>query len=833
MSEMILKMSLITGMMCLLNVVLCRVTRNRKLNLIERLMIGVVFGLAAVMSTHFGIDYQSMVLNVRDIAPLSAGLFFGPAAGITAGIIGGAERFIVGTFFDVGAYTAIACSVSTFLAGIISAAFHKYLFKGRKPSIYYAFFIGSVTEVFHMFAVFLTHREDINTAFKVVDTCAIPMIVFTGIGMCVSSLLLSIVTGNRRSLFSYDRTEMSITVRFQAWLFVFIVALTLSTFFFFFGIQTRQAEQTAESELNTNIKEVSNALSQLDEQKTSSEEFSKQHGLNMCRAVAREIEIKSGSSIGTVTSAQLVELKNYYELYEINVINKRGIIIASSDPDNNGFDMSSGEQSAAFMVLLDGQTEELTQDYMPRSADGKTKVMYCAVAAEGGFVQVGMDEEALTPYTRLLGTAEELADRRIGEKGMIYIADVNGKILAGELKGSSLSSYGCYRENGDHFDSDITGSDSFCISYVSDNYRIVAAMPYSEVYLARNISAYETAFADILLFTLVFVLMYILVQRIIVSNLDSINKSLEKITSGNLNEVVEVSNSAEFISLSRDINATVSTLKRYIAEAEARINEELEFARIIQSSSLPRSFDFPSRDDFIVHACMDPAKEVGGDFYDLFFVDNDHLVLVMADVSGKGIPAAMFMMRSKATLKGFAEAGLDPAEVFTRTNEMLCEGNEKQMFVTAWMGKIDLTTGIMKCVSAGHEYPAIRRAGGDYELFKDKHGLVLGAMDGFRYKQYEIAFEPGDRIFQYTDGVAEANNEQGKLFGSDRMIEALNGNRDVSVRETLDEVMLAIVQFAGKADQFDDITMMCFEYKGKEQAGENPSTEPAPKEEKQ
>ena len=323
--------------------------------------------------------------------------------------------------------------------------------------------------------------------------------------------------------------------------------------------------------------------------------------------------------------------------------------------------------------------------------------------------------------------------------------------------------------------------------------------------------------------------MYILVQKIIVSNLDSINESLEKITSGNLNEVVEVKDSAEFISLSRDINATVSTLKRYIAEAEARINEELEFARIIQSSSLPRSFDFPSRNDFIVHACMDPAKEVGGDFYDLFFVDNDHLVMVMADVSGKGIPAAMFMMRSKATIKGFAEAGLDPAEVFTRTNEMLCEGNEKQMFVTAWMGKIDLTTGVMKCVSAGHEYPAIRRAGGDYELFKDKHGLVLGAMDGFRYKQYEITFEPGDRIFQYTDGVAEANNEQGKLFGSERMIEALNGNRDVSVRETLDEVMLAIVQFAGKADQFDDITMICFEYKGRENTGDKPETEPEEK----
>ena len=678
MGEMILKMSLITALMCLINCVLCRITKNRSLNRGENMLIGVVFGLAAVMSTHFGIDYQNMVLNVRDIAPLSAGLFFGPTAGITAGIIGGGERFIVGNFFDVGAYTTVACSVSTFLAGVISAAFRKYLFKGRKPSVFYAFFIGSVTEVFHMFAVLLTHRDDINTAFKVVDTCAVPMIIFTGIGMCLSAFLLSVITGNRRKWGSINRKDVSITVKFQTWMFLFIVVLTVSTFFFFFSIQTRQAQQNARSELKTSAGE-------------------------------------------TVT--------------DINMLGGIG----------------------------SGQTDKL-------------------------------------------------GSRHIGETGKIYIADKNGVIVSSERRGENLADYGCMQAPGEFFDSKITGVKSYCISAEGTDFIAVLALPYKEVYLSRDISAYETAFADILLFTLVFVLMYILVQKIIVVNLDKINASLRKITGGNLNEVVEASNSAEFISLSRDINATVATLKRYIEEAETRIDEELEFARAIQKSAVPQNFSFPGRDEFEVSAVMDAAREVGGDFYDLFFVDKDKIALVMADVSGKGIPAAMFMMRSKATVKGLAEAGLEPAEILIRANGMLCEGNDAEMFVTLWLGILDLKTGKMLCANAGHEYPALRRANGEYELFKDKHGLVLGGMEGLRYKQYEIDLEPGDRIFLYTDGVPEANNDAKELFGTDRMLEALNSDAEAGVGRTIENVMTAIVGFCRDADQFDDITMMCFNY---------------------
>ena len=209
---------------------------------------------------------------------------------------------------------------------------------------------------------------------------------------------------------------------------------------------------------------------------------------------------------------------------------------------------------------------------------------------------------------------------------------------------------------------------------------------------------------------------------------------------------------------------------------------------------------------------MDTAKEVGGDFYDLFFVDKNKLALVMADVSGKGIPAAMYMMRSKATIKGFAEAGLEPADILRRANNMLCEGNDAEMFVTLWLGILDLETGKMLCANAGHEYPVLRRAGGKYELFKDKHGLVLGGMEGLRYRQYEIDFQPGDRLFLYTDGVPEANDSEHNLFGTDRMLEALNSDPEAGVRQTIENTMTAIVAFCGYADQFDDITMMCFDF---------------------
>ena len=209
---------------------------------------------------------------------------------------------------------------------------------------------------------------------------------------------------------------------------------------------------------------------------------------------------------------------------------------------------------------------------------------------------------------------------------------------------------------------------------------------------------------------------------------------------------------------------------------------------------------------------MKAAKVVGGDFYDFFFVDRDKIALVIADVSGKGIPAALFMMRSKTAIRSFAEMGGSPEEIFIKAHTELCEGNEAEMFVTAWIGIVELTTGVMRCANAGHEYPAICHKGGEYELIMDKHTLALAAMPMTKPKEYEIQLQPGDRLFVYTDGVAEALNEKIEQYGTERMIENLNTTTSMSVTETLAAMSESLTKFKGEAEQFDDITMLGFEF---------------------
>lgn len=281
-------------------------------------------------------------------------------------------------------------------------------------------------------------------------------------------------------------------------------------------------------------------------------------------------------------------------------------------------------------------------------------------------------------------------------------------------------------------------------------------------------------------------------------------------------ELQELADSFQY--MVTELNDYIRDLNRITAEKE-RIGAELDVARHIQASMLPCVFPaFPERHEFDVYASMTPAKEVGGDFYDFFLVDDDHLALVMADVSGKGVPAALFMMISKTLIKSAAQNGLSPKAVLEKVNNQLCENNEAEMFVTVWLGILEMSTGKLKCANAGHEYPAIMRQGGEYELFKDKHGFVLAGMEGSRYSEYELELHVGDRLFVYTDGVPEATDGNNVLFGTERMLTALNEAKDLPCQELLNYIHKSVDQFVGQADQFDDITMLSFVYVGPETA---------------
>ena len=266
--------------------------------------------------------------------------------------------------------------------------------------------------------------------------------------------------------------------------------------------------------------------------------------------------------------------------------------------------------------------------------------------------------------------------------------------------------------------------------------------------------------------------------------------------------------------MEKDLNAYEEDLTKAIQEQQ-RIGTELDLAKRIQEDMLPTIFPpFPERKDFDVYASMIPAKEVGGDFYDYFLIDDDHLCIIMADVSGKGVPAALFMMASKILLKTTAMAIPEPGEILARVNNQICSNNSLEMFVTAWLGILELSTGKLTAANAGHEYPIIRQHGGRYELYRDKHGFVMGGMEGMEYKEYEVLLKPGSEVFLYTDGVTEATSEKNEQFGTKRLLESLNSGLAPELKGVLERVNDAVDVFVGDAPQFDDITMLCLYYAG-------------------
>ena len=273
--------------------------------------------------------------------------------------------------------------------------------------------------------------------------------------------------------------------------------------------------------------------------------------------------------------------------------------------------------------------------------------------------------------------------------------------------------------------------------------------------------------------------------------------------------------------LTREIDDYTAHIESITAERE-RIGTELDVAGKIQYAMLPDRFPpFPDRKEFDIYAEMDPAKEVGGDFYDFFLIDDDHLGLVMADVSGKGIPAALFMMASKIVLANFAKMGKTPAQVLTDVNAEICANNTVMMFLTVWLGILEISTGTLRAASAGHEYPILKRPGGQFEIMKDRHGFVVGGMEGVKYTDYEITLEPGSRLFVYTDGLPEANDADKSMFGMDRTLDALNLDPEAPPRAILKNVRDRVNGFVGDADQFDDLTMMCLSYSGPEKNGDD------------
>ena len=279
------------------------------------------------------------------------------------------------------------------------------------------------------------------------------------------------------------------------------------------------------------------------------------------------------------------------------------------------------------------------------------------------------------------------------------------------------------------------------------------------------------------------------------------------------NDIEELYNlAASLHSMELEIGSYLRDIDRYSAE-RARLDTELDLARRIQAGVLSIDFDpVRERAGADIFATMAPAKEVGGDFYDFFFTDSKHLCLVIADVSGKGVPAALFMMVAKALIKNRLKSGDRPARALYHVNRQICEYNLGNMFVTVWACMIELSTGKAVDVNAGHEHPVIRRAGGEYELIKYRHDPAIGVMDDTEYNEHEFTLEKGDMLFVYTDGLPEATDRKEEMFGNRRMLETLNSHKEESPKELLISIKDTVGEFVGDREPFDDLTMMALEW---------------------
>ena len=774
--------------------------------IIKQIIIGLLFGGVSAFASSFGVELLGTTVNVRDAAPLSAGLIFGAPAGIISGIIGGLYRWF-SVYWGAGEYTQLACSLATILAGFMAAGLRKLMFDNKKPTWGYGVCIAVVCEVIHMIMIFLTNMKDSSYAFEFVKGATLPMILGNAVAVGFAIIIVSLLSHEG---FTKNKGSERIANTFQRWLLLCIVVAYLVTSTFTFILQNGMVQIETQEVFTAAINDV-----EADIKGKSDAEL-----LSIAQKVKSEYEINP--------DMPLQVLAQKYDVKEINVVSGDGWITNSTEPDViNSYDMNSKAQSKEFVDTLKKQ-DYFVQEYTPRGKDESVWRKYAAInLAEGGFIQVGYDAEQ---FHQMLNefVVDVTKNRHVGTGGFVAVCDDKlSMVIDNDYSGLPITTIGIEppkeMKNGKtatalYYADIVDGKSDVSIRYMYvfkfvEGYCIIAAMPESEAMFMRDASLYTSIFMQVLIFAALFIFIYILIKRVIINNLKKINDTLGRITEGDLNVTVDVRSNEEFSSLSDDINSTVSTLKRYIAEAAARIDKELEYAKQIQLSALPTNF--PQDEEYSIYAQMIAAKEVGGDFYDFYKLNDRAVAFLAADVSGKGIPAAMFMMTAKTIIKDLAERGMAVNDIFTKANEKLCENNESGMFVTAWMGILDLTTGNVQFANAGHNPPLLKRADGSFEYLKTRAGFVLAGMEGIRYRAGEITLGAGDRLFLYTDGVPEATNLDNKLYGEDRLLAFMNQNSEVEAIKLLPELKKNIDEFVGEAPQFDDITMLMFDYKPK------------------
>lgn len=607
---------------------------------------------------------------------------------------------------------------------------------------------------------------------------------------------------------------------FLKWLFLLVLSAFVLTFATSYLIQTNQSKKVGLDLIELKIADVKGQLNTTQHNLKSIKQMSYAIALLKARFFAKMVYYNPEI---LTNQAELEKVKELIDVDETHVSNSKGILIASIPHKYKGFDMSSTQQTKAFMGAITNPKFELVQAPMQRGAkDGIFQYAGVARISTPGIVEIGFRPQRLQEAINLADINNISEGFRIGKSGSIIIIKDNKIVSAGINKTKDLQNLEetiirNSKKTHKSFKIKIDGIKYVCLSDYWKDYIVVGILPESEMYLSRNSVVKALITVNFILFAIIFFLIFILLQKVVISAIYKVNNSLAKITDGDLDERVDVNNSEEFVMLSDGINTTVDALKQAIDAEAKRLDSELELAKSIQYSALPTIFPpYPEHDEFDIYATMETAKEVGGDFYDFFFIDPNHFAFLVADVSGKGIPAALFMMTSKTIIKNLAKTGLTAEEIITKANKQICKNNEQGLFVTLFLCVLELSTGKMVCVNAGHNPPLIKRSNGNFEYFPCKPNLVVGIMNEINYDSCQTQLDKGDKIFLYTDGITEALNTEKEFYGENRLIDKLNSlsGEDISVNNILSAVKSDVESFANQEPQADDITMLALSYNG-------------------
>ncbi len=577
---------------------------------------------------------------------------------------------------------------------------------------------------------------------------------------------------------------------FQKWLFLFVFGAFLLTFAASWWIHSSLAETSARELLWLKLETARKEVAQT------------QENLKTVVALSDNAALAKARIFATLVAAQpsllmdieaLKTIRKRLDVDEVHVSDERGILIASLPEAYRGYDMHASEQTRAFLPAIASKDFELVQDPLP---NGIYKILFQYVGVsridQPGIVQIGYQPHRIEEAKHVADVDQIAEGFQIGRDGKLRILPNDGSVTEATYTHTMVD-----------------GVPSVCLTVPCGDYLLIGSLPEEEMYVSRNEVLRILVIANIVLFTIIFLLVSWLLQHVVIKGIYSVNSSLSEITNGNLDEEVKVHTTTEFRDLSFGINATVAALKRSIENEAKRIDAELEMGRTIQSSVLP--VDFPKTPFYTLAAKMYTAKEVGGDFYDFFMLDEYRLAMIMADVSGKGITAALYMMNAKALLKELLHTCASPDEAFKRVNLELCANNQAHMFLTAFLAILDTRTGELACVNAGHNPPAWRHDGAPWELLKIKHSVALGVSPKAKYTTVMVDLHPSDRLLLYTDGVTEAMSPTHEQFGEARLLTFLN-ELPATGEELLTYIRHELNIFANGTPQSDDITLLALDY---------------------